>query len=634
MTRTICRSRANRIGIQGDVYTVTHVENELRALYRSAGRMVRSNEVNVLLEWLVEDVVNNTGLERAIVLWLNKSTCSLESRVDYGFQENKGPVYNAVTFDQAGDLLRKVYMDREPLLVRDLDKMGSGREDTGCLMFKDVEAGDFPNNRRPPINLCIPESCFDPESADKYLPFKQHSPIQLNINDEVIKKVLGEVPDFLIIPLYDEKHFYGYVVTDQIRSRKEIRYNDIRLANAVVNHAAYAVGRALQQKGMIRKIGEQLEDIARLESFYESIIGNLRSGLITVDNYKKINEVNQAAEVILGYERNELLGHSMDEIFLDEEDGLCPFAEDVDRIESSMGLLGERQMVKKSGESFPSEVCFSVITDRMDDIIGLSCIFRDISQRKALEQHMSRMDKLASLGELSAGLAHEIKNPLAGIAGALQVLSGYYKQNSTHSYIFREVQEQVKRLDNLVNSLLLFARPQKVNMGRVDLHEILERSLFLAERQIKDNRIHIERDKAAESHVIEGDESQLQQVFLNIILNSIDAMPEGGSLSIGMRSVDQSDPVTIKALPSLKTNKNRNGSEVWVSFADTGVGIEPGLLDKIFNPFHTSKSKGTGLGLSISQRIMEEHGGTIDAESTPGEGSVFTIRFFQAAQPA
>lgn len=592
--------------------------------------MVRSNDVNVLLEWLVEDVVNNTDFERAIVLWLSKSSYSLESRAYYGYLEHESPGHHGITFDQAGDLLRKVYTDREPFHVQGLSGLEPGNGAAGCRLLKDVEGSDFPNNRRPPINLCIPESCFDPGSLNQYFPFKHHSPLQLDVQDEVIRKILGDVSAFLIIPLFDEKHFYGYVIADRAVSRRDINYSDIRLATAVVNHAAYAIGRALQQKGMIRKIGEQLDDIARLESFYESIIGNLRSGLITVDNYKRINEVNRAAEVILGYERDELLGYSMDDIFLEEEEGICPFAEDVDRIESSMGLLGEKQMVKKKGDFFPSEVCFSVITDRDDDIIGLSCIFRDISQRKALEQHMAKMDKLASLGELSAGLAHEIKNPLAGIAGALQVLSGYYQQNSTHSYIFREVQDQVKRLDDLVNSLLLFARPQKVNMGRIDLHEVLERSLFLAERQIKDNQVIIKRDQSTEAHTIEGDESQLQQVFLNIILNSIDAMAEGGTLAIKVFPVNRNDAGTIKIHPSLELNKRVSDHEIWVSFADNGTGIDPELLDKIFNPFHTSKSNGTGLGLSISQRIMEEHAGTIEVNSTPGEGSVFTARFFQA----
>jgi len=257
-------------------------------------------------------------------------------------------------------------------------------------------------------------------------------------------------------------------------------------------------------------------------------------------------------------------------------------------------------------------------------VSGLSCIFRDISKRKLLEKNMARIDKLASLGELAAGMAHEIRNPLAGIGGALQILARNFENDDPNQTIFQEVLRQIKRLDSFVKNLLQFARPNPLTFSPVKLDQLLDRVLFLVASQIEEKKIRVDCQYAENSPFSEGDEGQLQQVFLNIILNALDAMEEGGTLTVNTCWERQSG----KCEPDHQCIGSPCGPDVdtiLVSIKDTGKGIGEESLEMIFNPFHTTKSNGTGLGLAISHRIIEQHHGSIFVTSQTGTGSTFTV---------
>ena len=227
------------------------------------------------------------------------------------------------------------------------------------------------------------------------------------------------------------------------------------------------------------------------------------------------------------------------------------------------------------------------------------------------EQQIQRMEKMASLGELSSSIAHEIKNPLAGISAAIQVLSSELKLEETHGEVVTEITQQLKRMDKNIKDLLSFARPAEPKFMVSDLHDVINRAKFYIKQRAEKQNVRIEEDLEPEIPNILIDPQQMQQVFLNVMLNAVQAMPEGGYLSLASRVAGNSG--------------NNNGKEVEISITDTGVGIPPDQLNKIFKPFFTTKYRGTGLGLSISRTIVENHGGKLIVESEKGRGTTISI---------
>ena len=603
-----------------------NVINDLRALYRSSRRMAGADDVDVILDYLVDDLVDNTGLDRVMILRLDRKTRFLETQVCFGYQD--ASEYNCrFFFDEVNGLLRKVYNDREPLSVIDFNDCS--RDDNAttqtCGILKDNYRNSRESNRRARINLCVPEPAPPQIYAGQSSQYQHYTVMHMNRYDKTISHLLGNVASFLILPICDEKSFYGYVLADKSLSEKEITYKEIRLAVSMVTHAACSVGRALGQKKMLDKIAAQLTEIQEIKSFYQSIIQNLRSGLITVDQFMEITEINKAAEMLLGYHEEELRGKPLDCLFAEKNNGnKCLYVDTTDEMDTIMGALAEIPMRNKNGEIIATEVCFSVIQDVNNNISGLSCIFRDISARKTMEQNLARVDKLASLGELAAGMAHEIKNPLAGIAGAMQIMAKTYHAESPYHFVFNEVQEQVKKLDSFVNSLLQFARPGQTHFSDVDIEDILDRVHFLVMGQLDKKKITVTKMYGEQPTTVQGDAGQLQQVFLNIVLNAIDAMEAVGVLTLKMQVTSMSAmPPGLQACMNPRCLQTTDMLDIVIS--DTGYGIEAESLEKIFNPFHTTKCKGTGLGLSISHRIIEQHGGMITVKSVPGVGSTFTV---------
>ena len=223
-------------------------------------------------------------------------------------------------------------------------------------------------------------------------------------------------------------------------------------------------------------------------------------------------------------------------------------------------------------------------------------------------QQMERADRLASVGEMAAGIAHEIKNPLTGIAAAITIIKDDFTATDPRTEIVNEVLEQVKRLDKTVNDLLFFGKPTPPEPTYADLNSLLKKTLMFASqhRGVKNIEKRIELQEDLPPVFVDG--KQIQQVLLNLILNAVQAMPDGGLLTI------------TSAL------SERDGMKwVRIRIADTGKGIPPLILGKIFTPFFTTKAQGTGLGLAICHKLVTQHQGTIDVTSEDGSGTVFTV---------
>jgi len=227
-------------------------------------------------------------------------------------------------------------------------------------------------------------------------------------------------------------------------------------------------------------------------------------------------------------------------------------------------------------------------------------------------EQMKRADRLASIGEMAAGIAHEIKNPLAGIAGVIQVLRKNLTEEDPNRAVLEEVLSQVERMDKAVRNLLSFARPPEPKMTLVDINELIGKLLDFLAPQFAKNGIVAERKLAAGLPWLTLDPDLLQQALINIALNALQAMPDGGKFIVETRAIK----------PSGET-----AGSVDIVFSDTGKGISMENLSRIFNPFFTTRQQGTGLGLSITQRIVEQHNGEINVLSAPGKGATFTINF-------
>ena len=235
-----------------------------------------------------------------------------------------------------------------------------------------------------------------------------------------------------------------------------------------------------------------------------------------------------------------------------------------------------------------------------------------------LEQ-MQKAARLASLGEIISGIAHEIKNPLTGISCAVQVLQSEFRAEDNKKAITAEILNQINRLDKIVKDLLSFAKPKPPEFLQAKINEVLEKALFFVYTEAKKNTIEIETDIEMDFPLMRIDPDQIQQVFLNLMINAIQATPEGGKLNI---SIHQKNYSEVKD----RIKKPFNSEKVLeIKFHDTGKGISPEDMSSLFEPFFTKKTKGTGLGLFISQKIVQEHGGEITVESEVGKESVFTV---------
>jgi len=240
----------------------------------------------------------------------------------------------------------------------------------------------------------------------------------------------------------------------------------------------------------------------------------------------------------------------------------------------------------------------------------------DTTQREVERFHteqLIRAERLASIGELAASVAHEIKNPLAGISGAIQVLADGFPKGDPRREVTDQILHQSERMDKTIRDLLNYAQPLTGELSPVNVNEILDRASFIAVPNPARTKIRVHRDFAKGLPRTMADGKHLEQAFLNLILNSTQAMPQGGDLTLRTALREESDA-------------EGEGRLIEATVADTGVGIPPAIREKIFSPFYTTRTQGTGLGLSITRKIVEQAGGTITVASELGAGTTFTVR--------
>jgi two-component system, NtrC family, sensor histidine kinase AtoS len=363
---------------------------------------------------------------------------------------------------------------------------------------------------------------------------------------------------------------------------------------------------------MAASLRERMRELEESEQRYRLLFESAADAIFILDTEGeqagKIVNANQAAARMHGYTLDELRQLKVQD--LDTPEAAAQAPERIKRIIGGEWVKAEVSHTKKDGTVFPLEIsCVVFDVNRHKYILAID---RDISERKQAEEAIQRAEHIRTAGELATGLAHEIKNPLAGIKVTMEALSEESTLSPDDRVALSKVIDEIKRIEGLIKGLLNFARPPKPHYTNTDVNSVLEASLQLVfksgTRLSPESRlIDLKKDFGSDLPEIIADPQQLQQIFMNLLMNAADAMPTGGTLSV-------------------KTASDEAARRVTVAISDTGMGMDASVQAKIFQPFFTTKSKGTGLGLAISKRLIEEHGGTIRIESARGAGTTFRIR--------
>ncbi|MGZ8484825.1 MAG: two-component system sensor histidine kinase NtrB [Candidatus Binatia bacterium] len=352
---------------------------------------------------------------------------------------------------------------------------------------------------------------------------------------------------------------------------------------------------------------------------WEQILSNLDDGVITADPSGTIKFFNEASEVMMEISSAAATGQTLEQIFK-REPWLIELVGKTSppRCESARG---EGDFVTRWGGKIPVSVTASPLQDRQGTFSGTILLLRDLRHQRELEEDLKRADRLATLGTLAAGLAHEIKNPLGGIKGAAQLLRRSAESDpSVRDYTDIMIRE-VNRVNTLIEQLLDLSRPTELNLEALNIHEILEDVLLLEGQSEAARKCLIKKKFDPSLPAIRGDRSRLTQVFLNLVKNAFQSMERPGSVTVTTRLVTDFH---------IRGSGNRRRRLIWVDIADQGAGISDEDLPHIFSPFFTTKMNGTGLGLATCYQIVKEHGGMIRVESSPGKGSVFKISLLVA----
>ena len=367
-----------------------------------------------------------------------------------------------------------------------------------------------------------------------------------------------------------------------------------------------------------KELEESNRKLIYLNEYNDNILRCMNSGVMVMDLDGKITTLNAVGERILNLSSEELKDVSLHDIRRIE--GLSRLLAKTLKTEKT--YVGHEvtiiQMLDKNpgNKMIPLQVSTSVLRDNNHRALGVIAVFRDISQIKQLEEQLQRSKKLAALGEMSAGVAHEIRNPLGVIKSSAQMLRDEFKPVETrdeYQELTTFIIEEVNRLNRVITEFLSFARPTPPNLQEVNVNEIINKTIQLIASQEKvtpDVKIKVESSKNLP--LLMGDPEQIIQALLNVVLNSLQAMPEGGELRITVRRADDAEE---KYHPSL----------LQIQITDSGEGIPVSIRDKIFNPFFTTKEEGSGLGLAIVHKIIENHKGFIEVESEVEKGTTFKI---------
>ncbi len=396
------------------------------------------------------------------------------------------------------------------------------------------------------------------------------------------------------IPCRAKDRVIAYLGMGQTEDGGFLTSEDMELLEGISDY----VGIAVENATLYQSLEDKATEYESLKDFNESIIESISVGVM-VEVGGRLLGWNRALERLTGRRREETIGKATSEVLPEQA---------LERLDD------ERNLYKHHWGDLVVNFSATPLLDKEGQISGRLIIVDDITERVRLEDQIVQNDKLTSMGLLAAGVAHEVNTPLAVISSHSQLLRKQLPTDDDRHAVMDKIIKQTFRASEIVNNLLSFSRNNPAEFVELDVYRIITETLSLLEHQLKSAGIRVEKDFAAAAPLAFGNAGKLQQVFLNLFLNARDAMPDGGTLRI-------------------RTDGADSMLRIWIE--DTGVGILGDNIKKIYDPFFTTKDvgKGTGMGLAVSYGIVQEHGGSIGAESVPGQGTTFRLELPLSRKP-
>lgn len=352
------------------------------------------------------------------------------------------------------------------------------------------------------------------------------------------------------------------------------------------------------------ELENRLREITSMKAYTDNVLSSMTNGLITVDLTRNIVTLNEMAECILRKRKAEMLGLPLERA-LGSEHPLHELM--VETLSREKAIFHSEMELRSNGEELWLMASTSLLTNGEGKRIGALVVFQDITEMKALEEKLRQADRLAALGTLSAGLAHEIKNPLSAIKTFVQLLPKKVENPSFMEKFNITVPREIDRINQLVEDLLELTRKRVRPLVDVDVNRLILQTIDLHGEEMERRHIVFESHLSKALPPVRGDSETLYRAFFNLVINAIQAMPNGGSFHIS----SELDHVS---------------SGVKIIFRDTGIGMDEETSKNLFNPFFTTKDKGVGLGMALAQKIIEDHRGTIEVMSEKGIGTTFVLR--------
>jgi len=339
----------------------------------------------------------------------------------------------------------------------------------------------------------------------------------------------------------------------------------------------------------------------RVKAFSDNLVENMPIGLVAIDSRENIASFNNVAENILNLSAREVVGKSATDILPQD------LWKQIEHLDTEKNIIEkEVDCSVADGKEIPLLVSANLLKDESNNFFGYILLFKDLVEIRSLRREVARSQHLASVGRLAAGVAHEVRNPLSSIKGFATYFKERYRDIPEDQQIADIMVQEVDRLNRVVGQLLEFARPVNILRESFDADTFIKNSLKLIERQAKDKNINIQSSIFPDVKDVFVDSDKISQVLLNLYLNAIESMDDGGNLTV-----------------SINNNKKKGG--INISITDTGIGIKHEEIGHIFDPYFTTKSLGTGLGLAIAHNIIEAHDGEIKVKSKYGHGTTVSI---------
>lgn len=535
----------------------------------------------------------------AVRSWVQRGVYNLHRRA---------PGSRELLAEQLAELLRSID-EINSLLRRVLEIVCGGMEIVHGEIYVRVPGEGF---RREAVNGTYPEEevplvrVIGAFEQGRDLVLREELVQQGEEEDRQLLQELREADIELALPIRERERLIGLLCLGPKYSGDIYSRQDQRFFSAVANQ----LGIAIENAALYSQVQEE-------KAYQKTILDNLPSGVFTVDLERRITSANRSAQEILKCPSSELLGRQVAQID-------SSFAEFVNATVQRERPVFRQEVVYHPldrSESVPLEVSSLALRNVDGKTIGCLLIVTDQTQIKRMEQEVRRGERLAAVGRMAASVAHEIKNPLVSIKTFAQLLPDRYGDDEFRTSFSTLADQEIDRINSLVEHLLDLVRPSVVRQEEVDLVRILDDVLALMSIDCSRKELELVRENWDTAARVLGDPEKLKQVFVNLIQNAIQAMDPGGTLTLSLnvyRGIlpPGSQEELLQVSP---------GGTIAVSIADTGRGIAPNLLDTIFEPFFTTREGGTGLGLSISHKIVTDHGGKMFVESREGVGTRFTV---------